>query len=166
MRTIKQIARLLINSDKSLERNAVKNYQFWVELYTETCKNYELRKGSKTLKAELIKQGANESTVGNRIGGFNTAIRNGIDLNQFTKFDHVFVANRQVGKQTAKVVNGKVELDAQDTTKATQEREIVKAQNENMLTEILANAEFKKLKNLVAKNNWDANVVLKALLQK
>ena len=166
MKTIKSIARQVLNSENQLLRSSEKNYEIWSQSYMELHTFDSFKTAYKEFKEALISLGAKTKTVENRLGILNSAFKNGIDLSEYKSFLVLENSNKMIKKGVAKTIDGKVVSTPETTAKNQQEKELIKANNDNMLTEILTNAEFKKLKNLVAKNNWDANLVLKALLQK
>ncbi len=161
MTTLKALVNAIIKSDKALNVNREKNFNVWATSYNSFCAT----EGAKTkdLKSALVEAGAKESTTGNRIGMFNTATKNGLNLNNFSDFLQVEKANKQIKSGLATAKNGALVEDKKAIEKKIDDAEILKTSNENQLVAYLADADIKKIKAIIKKRGFDMAILVKAL---
>lgn len=161
MRTLKQLANLIVNSESKLGNAQKNNFNVWVTVYQQFNENFEAKISE--LKAAIIEAKIPTKTVENRLGMFNTASKNGLNLSNFDSFNDLATANKNVKNEVAKVVNGKIVNDDKKTAEKQIEAEVIKAQNENDLVQLLALESFRKFKADFKNQGFSTSVLLQAL---
>lgn len=165
MKTIKQLAQSIKKSESALAKQSENTFKVWVNSYRE-IQLFDSKTAHKELLTTLVSLGLAPKTVETRLSMLRVALKHGLDLSQFTAFQQVETANKQVKQGTAKSVNGEL-VSIPETSEANNvaDAEMIKAQNDNEIIAILNSAVFQSFKKEFVKNSWDFANIKKALLK-